>query len=274
MSASETILRLFRHTDGGLYEFMHEAKSSADQSPVIVYQHLWPFERCLWTRPKSEWAERFTPITLEEYEQDIVSMTQAEGQELVTRLRNARKAREAIAANERQAAALDRLGLVAKASTNLGAVIEQLEGRNIHVGSKLYDAHGRAWIARDQGADYWAVLLSPAGPADANSDWHTNQYREDGVQCLYWENPQAGLKLRWEPIVVSGRQAWTVNTVFGSMQVRCSSNGTIWSWILSIFQSTVNEEQDPGVQSSNQAMRDAELYLQSRMTKERLNNES
>ncbi|WP_159674945.1 DUF1653 domain-containing protein [Andreprevotia sp. IGB-42] len=52
----------FRHMDGGFYRFIAEARHSEDLSPMIVYQHLWPFDPGVWVRPAGEWAGRFTPV--------------------------------------------------------------------------------------------------------------------------------------------------------------------------------------------------------------------
>lgn len=52
----------YRHTDGGLYRFLMEAKDCENLEPLYIYQHLWPFERLTWVRKASEWAERFTTV--------------------------------------------------------------------------------------------------------------------------------------------------------------------------------------------------------------------
>jgi hypothetical protein len=56
---------LFRHVDGGYYMYLMTARHSEDQSPLVVYQHLWPFERegDPWARPQAEWDKRFTPVS-------------------------------------------------------------------------------------------------------------------------------------------------------------------------------------------------------------------
>ncbi len=55
----------YRHTDGGFYEVKGMARDSRDGSAVVLYDHVWPFEAGLWTRPLEEWASRFTPVTAE-----------------------------------------------------------------------------------------------------------------------------------------------------------------------------------------------------------------
>lgn len=84
----------FRHTDGGMYEVLMTANSSTDVSPVVVYKHWWPFLPSVWTRPLSEWHDRFTPITLEEYGDAVFAMNVEQGRELVSARRKARKAIE------------------------------------------------------------------------------------------------------------------------------------------------------------------------------------
>ncbi|SMC19542.1 Protein of unknown function [Andreprevotia lacus DSM 23236] len=56
----------FRHVDGGYYRWIADARHSEDLSPVVVYEHLWPFERGIWVRPAGEWAGRFSPVGVDE----------------------------------------------------------------------------------------------------------------------------------------------------------------------------------------------------------------
>lgn len=53
--------QVFRHVDGGFYRVLMMARHSDDGSPLVVYEHLWPFETGgePWARPLSEWAVRF-----------------------------------------------------------------------------------------------------------------------------------------------------------------------------------------------------------------------
>ncbi|MEY2953296.1 MAG: hypothetical protein RLZZ401_1383 [Pseudomonadota bacterium] len=53
----------YSHTDGGIYEVINMARDSRDGSPVVIYNHVWPFEAGTWVRPLTEWASRFTPVT-------------------------------------------------------------------------------------------------------------------------------------------------------------------------------------------------------------------
>lgn len=53
---------MFIHTDGGYYRFYSLAKSTQDQSPQVIYEHVWPFEPSVWSRPLDEWNSRFTKV--------------------------------------------------------------------------------------------------------------------------------------------------------------------------------------------------------------------
>jgi hypothetical protein len=52
----------FRHVDGGLYRFVAYARSADDAGEVVVYEHLWPFERGLWVRKQAEFEDRFSAV--------------------------------------------------------------------------------------------------------------------------------------------------------------------------------------------------------------------
>jgi hypothetical protein len=52
----------FRHLDGGLYRFIAEARSADTAGPVVVYEHLWPFERGWWVRDRAEFEARFMKV--------------------------------------------------------------------------------------------------------------------------------------------------------------------------------------------------------------------
>ncbi|WP_157039872.1 DUF1653 domain-containing protein [Aquincola tertiaricarbonis] len=58
-----------RHIDGGYYRVLTRARSADDQSPLVVYVHLWPFDTTgdPWVRPLSEWQSRFVAVA----EQDV-----------------------------------------------------------------------------------------------------------------------------------------------------------------------------------------------------------
>ncbi|MFC4159274.1 DUF1653 domain-containing protein [Chitinimonas lacunae] len=83
--------RYFRHTDGGLYRFIADARHSEDQSAVVVYEHLWPFTPGVWVRPAQEFHDRFTPIS----EAEVLAAQQGDrlaAQEAVNQAKAARRA--------------------------------------------------------------------------------------------------------------------------------------------------------------------------------------
>lgn len=51
------------HVDGGLYRFLNVGKDAASALDVVIYEHLHPFERGIWTRPVDEFNLRFSPIS-------------------------------------------------------------------------------------------------------------------------------------------------------------------------------------------------------------------
>ena len=53
--------KYFRHIDGGLYRFVAHARSADDESDVVVYEHLWPFDQSVWVRNRAEFESRFAP---------------------------------------------------------------------------------------------------------------------------------------------------------------------------------------------------------------------
>jgi hypothetical protein len=52
----------FRHLDGGLYRFISHARSADTEGDVVVYEHLWPFDRSLWVRDRAQFETRFAPV--------------------------------------------------------------------------------------------------------------------------------------------------------------------------------------------------------------------
>lgn len=84
---------LFRHIDGGLYQFHMRVRHSDDQAPLFIYEHLWPFDTAgdPWARPAHEWASRFTPITREELEQ-AMKQDRTHAQAAVTEAKAKRRA--------------------------------------------------------------------------------------------------------------------------------------------------------------------------------------
>ncbi len=61
----------FRHIDGGLYRFIYHARDADTAGPVVVYEHLWPFEAGIWVRRADEFFARFSPVSPEFVEQAL-----------------------------------------------------------------------------------------------------------------------------------------------------------------------------------------------------------
>lgn len=51
----------YQHVDGGLYRLVAHARSADTERDMVVYEHLWPFDRGLWVRDREEFEARFTP---------------------------------------------------------------------------------------------------------------------------------------------------------------------------------------------------------------------
>jgi hypothetical protein len=88
--------QLFRHTDGGIYRFLSCARHAEDQAPLVIYEHVWPFDPgATWARPAREWPSRFTPITARE-----LGLAMREDQEVAQQaVINAKAARRAAEAS-------------------------------------------------------------------------------------------------------------------------------------------------------------------------------
>jgi hypothetical protein len=84
---------LYRHTDGGLYEFQRYAKSADTGKDVVIYQHLWPFTQDTWVRDREEFEARFTNITEKEYHQIKTSMTREDAQAAIIAAKAIRRAK-------------------------------------------------------------------------------------------------------------------------------------------------------------------------------------
>lgn len=84
---------LFRHTDGGYYRYVMTVRHSEDQSPHVVYQHLWPFDPAgdPWARPQAEWDKRFTPVSQAELD-GAMRQDQEQAQAAVRDAKAARRA--------------------------------------------------------------------------------------------------------------------------------------------------------------------------------------
>lgn len=84
-----------RHTDGGYYRVVTMARHTDDQTPLVVYQHLWPFEPVgePWARPAHEWPSRFVPVSEDELQAAMCGDRQA-AHAAVTAAKAARRAAE------------------------------------------------------------------------------------------------------------------------------------------------------------------------------------
>lgn len=83
---------VYRHTDGGLYRFHLVARHTDNQAPLVVYEHIWPFEAGqVWARPAHEWASRFKVLTPVQVEQEMAQDRQV-AQQRITAAKQARKA--------------------------------------------------------------------------------------------------------------------------------------------------------------------------------------
>jgi hypothetical protein len=103
MTLPTTPGELFRHTDGGIYRFVTMARHTDNQAPLVVYDHVWPFDKGEpWARPAVEWTPaRFTPII----EADLVEamkQDRATAQADITTRKAARRAAEQAAKAARE----------------------------------------------------------------------------------------------------------------------------------------------------------------------------
>jgi hypothetical protein len=81
----------YRHLDGGLYRFVAYARSANDNSEVVVYEHLWPFDQSLWVRNRTEFESRFTP-TDEMHIRRAMKQERVDAQAQVQAAKSARRA--------------------------------------------------------------------------------------------------------------------------------------------------------------------------------------
>lgn len=87
----------YRHQDGGIYRYLHSAKSSEDQGVLYIYEHLWPFDAGqVWARPAHEWAARFTRIRYT----DLLKATLEDREQAQQAVREAKAARRARESNQ------------------------------------------------------------------------------------------------------------------------------------------------------------------------------
>lgn len=96
LASSDTLHpgQLVRHQDGGIYRYHSTALHTDDQTELVIYEHVWPFDAGqLWARPAHEWPSRFTPITTKEL-RDAQRQDRVTAQAAVTNAKVARRAAE------------------------------------------------------------------------------------------------------------------------------------------------------------------------------------
>ena len=85
--------QLFRHTDGGYYQYQKSVYFADDQAELVIYEHIWPFERSEWARRAHEFMAKFSPIS--ESDLELAQKEPREKlQEQITQTRNARRAKK------------------------------------------------------------------------------------------------------------------------------------------------------------------------------------
>lgn len=82
--------QLFRHIDGGYYIFEKSVLFADDQDELVIYKHLWPFEESGWARRYSEFKEKFSPISFEDF-QKAKQMDRLTLQKLIEHTRTVRR---------------------------------------------------------------------------------------------------------------------------------------------------------------------------------------
>ncbi|WP_063802284.1 DUF1653 domain-containing protein [Burkholderia ubonensis] len=86
--------QLVRHQDGGIYRYHSTARHTDDQTELVVYEHVWPFDAGqLWARPAHEWPSRFQPITNDDL-REAQQQNRLDAQTSVTNAKAARRAEE------------------------------------------------------------------------------------------------------------------------------------------------------------------------------------
>lgn len=84
--------QMYRHQDGGIYQFDSISKSTVDLTELVNYTHVWPFEQgAKWSRPAHEWPSRFTPITAADLA-EARKIERAVAQAAITNAKAARRA--------------------------------------------------------------------------------------------------------------------------------------------------------------------------------------
>lgn len=82
--------KYYVHRDGGLYFALYKATDTRDQTPLIVYRHVYPFEVAIWVRPESEWNERFKGLTTAQAH-EVMSLDRDALKTFITDRKKARK---------------------------------------------------------------------------------------------------------------------------------------------------------------------------------------
>jgi hypothetical protein len=60
--------QLFCHIDGGYYQYEKSVLFADDQDELVIYKHLWPFDESTWARRYNQFKDKFTPITMEDFQ--------------------------------------------------------------------------------------------------------------------------------------------------------------------------------------------------------------
>lgn len=82
---------LWRHIDGGFYQKVGEGHHTDDMEETVAYLHIWPFEKKLWFRPKSQWEGRFHPASWLDVE-EALKTDRAQARQAVEEARTKRRA--------------------------------------------------------------------------------------------------------------------------------------------------------------------------------------
>jgi len=72
----------YQHKYGGLYRMITKCKHADTKEDMIVYEHMYPFDKQTYVRNQSEFFEKFKPITNDQYEQ-LLLLNKYEMQQLI-----------------------------------------------------------------------------------------------------------------------------------------------------------------------------------------------
>lgn len=60
----------YQHRYGGVYQVLNRATHTETGESLIIYEHVYPFDRGVWARPESMWTpDRFRHVGTEELQQ-------------------------------------------------------------------------------------------------------------------------------------------------------------------------------------------------------------